>query len=57
MVINYRVAGRDLHKVLVENNSQVDIIVLHAFDRIGIVGDLFSNAKSEEQGNTENVKR
>ena len=33
MVINYRVAGWDLHKVLVDNGSQSDIIFLHAFDR------------------------
>jgi hypothetical protein len=36
MVINYSVAGWDLHKVLVDNGSQADIIFLHAFDRMGI---------------------
>jgi hypothetical protein len=36
MVINYSVAGWDIHKVLVNNGSQVDIIFLHAFDRMGI---------------------
>jgi hypothetical protein len=36
MVINCRVAGWDLHKVLVANGSQTDIIFLHAFDRMGI---------------------
>jgi hypothetical protein len=36
MVINYSVAGWDLHKVLVNNGSQADIIFLHAFDRMGI---------------------
>jgi hypothetical protein len=36
MVINCSVAGWDLHKVLVENGSQADIIILHAFDRMGI---------------------
>jgi hypothetical protein len=36
MVINCRVAGWDLHKVLVDNGSEVDIIFLHAFDRMGI---------------------
>jgi hypothetical protein len=36
MVINCSVAGWDLHKVLVDNGSQVDIIFLHAFDRMGI---------------------
>jgi hypothetical protein len=34
MVINCSVAGWDLHKVLVDNGSQSDIIFLHAFDRI-----------------------
>ena len=36
MVINYSVAGWDLHKVLVDNGSQADIIFLHAFGRMGI---------------------
>jgi hypothetical protein len=36
MVITYKVAGWDLHKVLVDNGSQADIIFLHAFDRMGI---------------------
>jgi hypothetical protein len=36
MVINCSVAGWDLHKVLVDNGSQADIIFLHAFDRMGI---------------------
>jgi hypothetical protein len=36
MVINCRVAGWYLHKVLVDNGSQVDFIFLHAFDRMGI---------------------
>jgi hypothetical protein len=36
MVINCSVAGWDLHKVLVDNGSQADIIFLHAFDRISI---------------------
>jgi hypothetical protein len=36
MVINCSVAGWDLHKVLVDNGSQTDIIFLHAFDRMGI---------------------
>jgi hypothetical protein len=40
MVINYSVAGWDLHKVLVDNSSQADIIFLHAFDRMGISHNL-----------------
>jgi hypothetical protein len=40
MVINYRVAGWDLHKVLVDNGSQANIIFLHAFDRMGISHNL-----------------
>jgi hypothetical protein len=36
MVINCSVAGWDLHKVLVDNGSQADIIFLHAFDHMGI---------------------
>jgi hypothetical protein len=36
MVINCRVAGWDLHKVLVNNGSQADIIFLHTFNHMGI---------------------
>jgi hypothetical protein len=36
MVINCSMAGWDLHKVLVDNGSQADIIFLHAFDHMGI---------------------
>jgi hypothetical protein len=36
MVINCSVARWDLHKGLVDNGSQADIIFLHAFDRMGI---------------------
>jgi hypothetical protein len=36
MVINYTIAGWDLHKVLVDNGSQADIIFLHAFHCMGI---------------------
>jgi hypothetical protein len=36
MVINCRVAGWDLHKVLVNNGRQADIIFLHVFDHMGI---------------------
>jgi hypothetical protein len=35
MVIDCRVAGWDLHKVLVDNGSQADTIFLRAFDRMG----------------------
>jgi hypothetical protein len=36
MVISCSVSGWDLHKVLIDNGSQADIIFLHAFDRMGI---------------------
>jgi hypothetical protein len=36
MVVNCSVADLDLHKVLVDNGSQADIIFMHAFDRMGI---------------------
>jgi hypothetical protein len=36
MGINCSVAGWDLHKVVVDNGSQADIIFMHAFDRMGI---------------------
>jgi hypothetical protein len=44
MVINCRVAGWDLHKVLVDNGSQTNIIFLHAFDRMGISHNLVKPA-------------
>jgi hypothetical protein len=44
MVINCRVAGWDLHKVLVNNGSQADIIFLHAFDCMGINHSLLKPA-------------
>jgi hypothetical protein len=44
MVINCRVAGWDLHKVLVNNGSQTDIIFLHAFDHMGIIHSLLKPA-------------
>jgi hypothetical protein len=40
MVINCSVVGWDLHKVLVDNGSQANIIFLHAFDRMGISHNL-----------------
>jgi hypothetical protein len=40
MVINCSVAGWDLHKVLVNNSSQANIIFLHAFDHMGIIHSL-----------------
>jgi hypothetical protein len=36
MVINCRVVSWDLDKVLVDNDSQADIIFLHTFDCMGI---------------------
>jgi hypothetical protein len=50
MVINYRVAGWDLHKVLVDNDSQVDIIFLHAFDHMGINHNLLKPADNPLYG-------
>jgi hypothetical protein len=44
MVINCMVVGWDLHKVLVDNNSQADIIFLHVFDRMGIIHSLLKPA-------------
>jgi hypothetical protein len=44
MVINCRAVGWDLHKVLVGNGSQADIIFLHAFDRMGISHNLLKAA-------------
>jgi hypothetical protein len=50
MVINCRVAGQDLHKVLVDNGSQADIIFLHAFDRMGISHNLLKPADNPLYG-------
>jgi sRNA-binding regulator protein Hfq len=50
MVINCRVAGWDLHKVLVDNGSQADIIFLHAFDRMGISHNLLKLADNPLYG-------
>jgi hypothetical protein len=50
MVINYRVAGWDVHKVLVENGSQADIIFLHDFDRMGISHSLLKPADNPLYG-------
>jgi hypothetical protein len=36
LVINCRVIGWDLHKVLVDSSRQADIILLHAFDHMGM---------------------
>jgi hypothetical protein len=44
LVINYRVAGWDLHKVLVDNGSQADIIFLHTFNCMGISHSLLKPA-------------
>jgi hypothetical protein len=50
MVINCRVAGWDLHKVLVNNGSQADIIFLHAFDCMGINHGLLKPADNSLYG-------
>jgi hypothetical protein len=50
MVINYRVVGWDLHKVLIDNGSQTDIIFLHAFDRMGISHSLLKLADNPLYG-------
>jgi hypothetical protein len=50
MVINCRVAGWDLPKVLVDNDSQADIIFLHAFDRMGISHSLLKPADNPLYG-------
>jgi hypothetical protein len=44
LVINCRVAGCDLHKVLVGNGSQVDIIFLDALDCMGTSHSLLKPA-------------
>jgi hypothetical protein len=50
MVINYRVAGWDRHKVLIDNGSQADIIFLHTFDRMGISHSLLKPADNPLYG-------
>jgi hypothetical protein len=50
MVINYRVAGWDLHKVLVDNGSQTNIIFWHSFDRMGISHSLLKPADNPLYG-------
>jgi hypothetical protein len=50
MVINCSVAGWDLHKVLVNNGSQADIIFMHAFDRMGISHSLLKPADNPLYG-------
>jgi hypothetical protein len=50
MVINCSVAGSDLHKVLVNNGSQADIIFLHAFDRMGISHSLLKPSDNPLHG-------
>jgi hypothetical protein len=50
MVINCRVVGWDLHKVLIDNGSQADIIFLHAFDRMGISHNLLKLANNPLYG-------
>jgi hypothetical protein len=50
LVINCRVAGCDLHKVLVDNGSQTDIIFFHAFDRMGISHNLLKTVDNPLYG-------
>jgi hypothetical protein len=50
MVINYRVAGWDLHKVLIDNGSQTDIIFLHTFNHMGMSHSLLNPADSPLYG-------
>jgi hypothetical protein len=50
MVINCSVAGWDLHKVLVDNGSQADIIFLHSFDRMGISHSLLKPSDNRLYG-------
>jgi hypothetical protein len=50
MVINCSVAGWNLHKVLVDNGSQADIIFLHAFDRMGISHSLLKPSDNPMYG-------
>jgi hypothetical protein len=54
MVINCSVAGWDLHKVLVDNGSQEDIIFLHAFDRMGISHSLLKPSDNPLYGSRQN---
>jgi hypothetical protein len=50
LVINCNVAGWDLHKVLIDNGSQADIIFLHAFDRMGMNHSLLQPANNPLYG-------
>jgi hypothetical protein len=50
LVINCRVAGWDLHKVLIDKGSQADIIFLHAFDRMDISHSLLKPADNPLYG-------
>jgi hypothetical protein len=50
MVINCRVPGWYLHKVLVDNGSQIDIIFLHVVDRMGISHSLLNPADNPLYG-------
>lgn len=36
MVVNCNIVDRELHKALVDNGRQVDIIFMYAFDSMGI---------------------
>jgi hypothetical protein len=50
MVIYCQVARWDLHKVLIDNDSQADIVFLHAFDRMGINHNLLKPADNTLYG-------
>jgi hypothetical protein len=50
MAINCSVVGWDPHKVLVDNDSQADIIFLHAFDRMGISHNLLKPSNNPIYG-------
>jgi hypothetical protein len=50
MVLNYNVAGREVHKVHVDNESQANIIFLHAFDCMDINQNLLQSTYNQLYG-------
>jgi hypothetical protein len=50
LVIKCRIEGWDLHKVLIDNGSQADIILLHAFNRMDINHSLLKPANNPLYG-------